>query len=165
MTSAPSSLQRAPKPSPVSWWAAGSAFVLWGVLAAAGAWLVLQGWPQMPHIAATHAKPASGKVQRSALNQVLQAPAGPAEPASAKPLPVVGVNVSVVGLVATASGKGAVLLQVGQMPPKPYAPGTEVPGVGVVQAVTSSAVRLGERLDGPTTLTLVPPKTAATQQP
>ena len=148
-----------PKPSAPSWWAAPSAFVLWALLAAGGAWMVLQGWPKLPLVTESSVAWGTEGVRVGDLRRVLQAPAAPsaAKPAGSAAV-ASSVPVKVLGVIATASGQGAALLQVGQEPPKPYAPGNDVKGVGVVQSVMPQAVRLGASVDGPATMMLVPPK-------
>ena len=153
------STEAMPKTSASSWWAALSAFVLWALLAAGGAWMVLQGWPKLPPVTESSVVWGTEGVRVGDLRRVLQASAAPGVAKPAGPTTLASnVPVKVLGVIATASGQGAALLQIGQEPPKPYAPGAEVKGVGVVQSVTPQAVRLGASVDGPATLTLVPPK-------
>lgn len=147
------------------WLAALTAFVLWGGLAAGGVWVLLQAWPQLPRASQASAGVLRQQVNVADVRRVLQAPSGPlATKSSPAAVFAPAATIKVLGVVASASGQGAALLQVGKEPPKPYAPGSEVPGLGVVQSVTPQAIRMGARLDGPVTMTLVPPKSNPPQQ-
>jgi hypothetical protein len=139
-----------------SWPAALSALLMWGGLAGAGVWLVLQGL----HPAALPLGDAAGPapapaVSQAGLTRVLAAPIEPS-PGKAQALAQQAApDVQVLGVVATPSGAGAALLKLGAEPPKPYAVGASVPGLGVVLSVTPQAIELGEA--GRVTRTLQPP--------
>lgn len=151
-----------PRAGGVSWWAALVAFMLWAVLGTGGAWLILQGWPAVPQVSAGAVASNDDRVGAAALTTLLQAPASDkGTEAPAFDTSPAAMAVKVLGAVANEAGQGAVLLQVGQAPARPYAPGAEVKGLGVVQAVTSSEVRLGATADGPTLTRLPMPKQPA----
>lgn len=157
--SSPSSKARASRPA-VSWPAAFSALVLWAGLAAGGAWLVLQGWPQLPQAANAVTSVGAERVRVTALQQVLQAApvAEVAQPQRQPERTAAAAKVRVLGVVATESGQGAALLQVGKAPPQPFPPGAEVPGLGVVQSVSPTAIQIGVSRQGAATTTLTPPE-------
>lgn len=159
LASTGSSPARAPR-SAVSWPAAFSALLLWAGLAAGGAWLILQGWPQVPQAPNAVSSVGAERVRVGALRQVLQAApvAASVQPRAQPERTAAAAKVRVLGVVATESGQGAALLQVGKAPPQPFPPGAEVPGLGVVQSVSPTAIQIGASRQGTATTTLTPPE-------
>lgn len=125
--------------------AAVSALMVWGALAAVGTWLVLHGLQAGVRASVDGSTGAPAPVISA--TQLAKALAAPQAPLPGKVQALVQQatpGIRVLGVVATASGAGAVLLQLGGEPPKPYAVGAEVPGYGIVQSVTPQAVALGD---------------------
>ena len=146
-----------------SFWAAASAFVIWGALASAGVWITLHGFRGLPVGAEppiqSAAPMAPTVVDWDAVARVV---AAPAEPVAANSAGFTGAQpaarVQVMGVVVSGKRPGAALLQVGSERLRPYKVGTEVPGVGWLLAVAPDEVQFAATPNGPVTQRLSVPQ-------
>lgn len=139
-------------------WPALAAGLLW--LAAgltAGYWvlLALGRTPVTPVSAVASAVPVADP---AAVAQALGFQAAVATTAAA-PAPVAAPSrYALLGVVDGGPQRGAALLAVGGLPPRPYRVGAVVENGLVLQSVSRRTVRLGPALDGPATIELTVPE-------
>jgi general secretion pathway protein C len=69
------------------------------------------------------------------------------------------------GVAALGGSGGAALIGLDRQPPRPYRVGAVLDGGLVLQSVSRTTARLGPALQGPTTVELTLPKTAAAATP
>ncbi len=143
------------------WWPRGMTLLVWAVLAASLAfwWLKLvpgvapSGAPVPEPVAAAPAPPADP----AALARLL---GGGGDPAGGG-APVLGAapgRLTLVGVVAGRSSRGAALIAVDGKPPRPYRVGTKIEEGLFLQSVAPRRAVLAAAPGGPATLTLdMPP--------
>jgi general secretion pathway protein C len=136
-----------------NWTVRGVTFVVWAVAAASAAYWVMKfagSDPSVPRVAAAsrQAAPADPMVVARLLGHTTSAaPATVTQPSSSSRL-------SLIGVVADRSQRGAALIAVDGKPAKPYRVGTAVDEGLVLQSVQPRKATLGPSVDGPASVTL-----------
>jgi general secretion pathway protein C len=72
-----------------------------------------------------------------------------------------GTQYQLQGVVAASAAGGAALIAVNGQPPRPYRVGASLEGGLVLQAVSRRSARLGASMNGPATVELTLPESAA----
>jgi general secretion pathway protein C len=135
-----------------NWTVRGVTFVVWAVTAASAAYWVMKfagSDPSVPRVAAAsrQAAPADPMVVARLLGHTTSAaPTAVAQPTSSR--------LSLIGVVADRSQRGAALIAVDGKPAKPYRVGTAVDEGLVLQSVQPRKATLGPSVDGPASVTL-----------
>jgi general secretion pathway protein C len=135
-----------------NWTVRGVTFVVWAVAAASAAYWVMKfagSDPSVPRVAAAsrQAVPADPMVVARLLGYTSSAaPTAVAQPTSSR--------LSLIGVVADRSQRGAALIAVDGKPAKPYRVGTAVDEGLVLQSVQPRKATLGPSVDGPASVTL-----------
>lgn len=135
-----------------NWTVRGVTFVVWAVAAASAAYWVMKfagSDPSVPRVAAAsrQAAPADPMVVARLLGHTTSAaPTAVAQPTSSR--------LSLIGVVADRSQRGAALIAVDGKPAKPYRVGTAVDEGLVLQSVQPRKATLGPSVDGPASVTL-----------
>ena len=136
-----------------NWTVRGVTFVVWVAAAASAAYWVMKfagSDPSVPRVAAASRQPAPADpmvVARLLGHTTTSAPTPVAQPSTSSRL-------SLIGVVADRSQRGAALIAVDGKPPKPYRVGTPVEEGLVLQSVQPRKATLGPSVDGPSSVTL-----------
>lgn len=132
--------------------------VLWLAAGLSAGYWALQALGRSPVTPLAVAAPASIQVDSLAVARVLGAQplAGPSAPAAPT-----GTQYQLQGVVAANASGGAALIAVNGQPPRPYRVGASLEGGLVLQAVSRRAARLGATMNGPATVELTLPESAA----
>ena len=135
-----------------NWTVRGVTFVVWAVAAASAAYWVMKfagADSSVPRVAAAsrQAAPADPMVVARLLGHTTSStPTTVAQPSSPR--------LSLIGVVADRSQRGAALIAVDGKTPKPYRVGTLVEEGLVLQSVQARKATLGPSVDGPASVTL-----------
>ena len=136
-----------------NWTVRGVTFVVWVAAAASAAYWVMKfagSDPSVPRVAAASRQPAPADpmvVARLLGHTTTAAPTAVAQPSTSSRL-------SLIGVVADRSQRGAALIAVDGKPPRPYRVGTPVEEGLVLQSVEPRKATLGASVDGPASVTL-----------
>jgi general secretion pathway protein C len=136
-----------------NWTVRGVTFVVWVIAAASAAYWVMKfagSDSSVPRVAAASRQPAPADpmvVARLLGHTTTSAPATVAQPS-------VSSRLSLIGVVADRSQRGAALIAVDGKPAKPYRVGTPVEEGLVLQSVEPRKATLGASVDGPASVTL-----------
>lgn len=125
----------------------------------AGYW-VLQALGRSPVTPLAVAAPSSIQVDSLAVARVLGAQPVAAAAPNAPPV-ATGTQYQLQGVVAASAAGGAALIAVNGQPPRPYRVGASLEGGLVLQAVSRRSARLGASMNGPSTVELTLPESAA----
>jgi general secretion pathway protein C len=127
------------------WAAASASVVFWGMRLSA----------PVAGVAAPGVRAAPAAPDAQALARVLGAVSAAPGMAPAPPVAALASRFSLIGVLSgRRSGGGAALIAVDGKPAKPFRLGAEVDQGLMLQALGPRQVQLGERMGGPTTLTL-----------
>lgn len=137
-----------------NWTVRGVTFVVWVIAAASAAYWVMKfagSDSSVPRVAAASRQPAPADPMVVARllghTTTTAAPTAVAQPSTSSRL-------SLIGVVADRSQRGAALIAVDGKPPRPYRVGTPVEEGLVLQSVEPRKATLGPSVDGPASVTL-----------
>lgn len=124
--------------------------LVWALVAASAVfWGVRLSQPTAPWVVPALAQPAAQAIDTEAIARLLGA-----SPLVSAPAAAPATDLVLSGVVAARSGQGTALIAVRGQPPRPYRVGQAVGDGLILQSVQGRRALLGERLQGPATLTL-----------
>jgi general secretion pathway protein C len=133
--------------------------VLWLAAGLSAGYWVLQAMGRSPVTPLAVAAPSSIQVDSLAVARVLGAQ--PVSAAAPNAPVATGTQYQLQGVVAANAASGAALIAINGQPPRPYRVGASLEGGLVLQAVSRRSARLGASMNGPATVELTLPESAA----